>query len=51
MIKLKLIFLLLFKSVCVISNNSTNILVLLPGRRGNFYFPFGMERAGAAGKF
>jgi hypothetical protein len=33
-------------------NNDTValVLVLLPGRKGNFLFPFGQERAGAAGK-
>ncbi|XP_052716060.1 atrial natriuretic peptide receptor 1-like isoform X1 [Crassostrea angulata] len=30
------------------SESSTRILVLLPGRKGNFLFPFGKERAGAA---
>ncbi|XP_071181309.1 atrial natriuretic peptide receptor 1-like [Mytilus edulis] len=47
-IQLKLILLVFFKLFYISSTTVTNVLVLLPGKRGTFYFPFGMERTGAA---
>ena len=38
----------ILRTCCVV--NATKVLVLLPRKKGTFYYPFGMEKAGAAGR-